>query len=118
ADASRAAPAPAFGRNPVPLDRTRRLHPPGSGRSAAADPAGAAAPPGSSQAEPRRRRQDQPARFERPHLQVADGPSGRARLPFLRTAGQPRLSLLRAALQRRLSGAAPPPRSPPPAAAS
>ena len=61
--------------NAVPLDRPRRLHPPGSGRSAAADPAGAAAPPGSGQAEPRGRRQDQPARSQRPHLQVADGPS-------------------------------------------
>ena len=67
----------------------------GPGDTAGADPAGPAAPAGPGQAEPRGRRQDQPARPQRPHLQMADGPSRRARLPLLRPAGQPRLSLLR-----------------------
>ena len=81
--------------------------------TAGADPAGAAAPPGAGQAERRGRRQDQPARPQRPHLQMADGPSGRARLPFLRQGGEPGLPLLRRALRRRLPGAAPAPRPPP-----
>ena len=34
----------------------------------------------------RGRRQDRPARPQRPHLPLADGPSGRARLPLLRPA--------------------------------
>ena len=67
---SRSAPG-----NAISLDRPRRLHPPGPGRPAGADPARAAAPPGPGQAEPRGRRQDQPARSQRPHLQMADGPS-------------------------------------------
>ena len=79
----------------ISLDRSRRLHPPGSRRPAGADPARPAAPPGPGQAEPRGRRQDQPARSQRPHLQMADRPSRRARLPFLRRAGQPGLPLLR-----------------------
>ena len=90
----------------------------GPGDTAGADPAGAAAPPGPGQAERRSRRQDQPARPQRPHLQVADGPSGRARLPLLRTGRQPRLPLLRRALRGRLPGAAPAPRPPPAAAAT
>ena len=83
-----------------PLDRPRRLHPPGSGRPAGADPARAAAPPGSRQAERRGRRQDQPARSQRPHLQMADRPSGRARFPLLRRQGESRLPLLRRALRQ------------------
>ena len=104
--------------DPVSLGRPRRLHPPGSGRHAGADPAGAAAPPGPGQAQRRGRRQDQPARPQRPHLQMADGPSGRARFPFLRPAVEPRLSLLRRALRGRLSGAASAPRPPPAPAAA
>ncbi len=80
--------------NAVSLDRPRRLHPPGSRRSAGADPAGPAAPPGAGQAEPRGRRQDQPARSQRPHLQLADGPSRRARLPFLRPGRRTPASLI------------------------
>ena len=126
-DAPRHAPAPPAAppsrqptptHDPVSLGRPRRLHPPGPGRQAGADPAGPAAPPGAGQAERRGRRQDQPARPQRPHLQMADGPSGRARLPLLRQAGQPRLPLLRRALRRRLPGAAPAPRPPPAAAAA
>ena len=64
----------------------------------------------------RGRRQDVAARSERPRLPLADGPSGRARLPLLRQSGEPRLSLLRRSLRRRLPGAAAPPRPPPPAA--
>ena len=62
--AATAAAAPAVGPaalqpgDAVSLDRPRRLHPPGSRRSAGADPAGPAAPPGAGQAEPRGRRQD------------------------------------------------------------
>ena len=88
-----AAPAAQAGRarHPVSLGRPRRLHPPGPRRQPGADPAGAAAPAGPGQAERRGRRQDQPARSQRPHLPLADGPSRRARLPFLRRAGEPRL---------------------------
>src|SRR3546814_2401174 len=75
-------------------------------------PAGARAP------EPGDRGQDDIARSERPHLQMADRPSRRARFPFLRPAGEPRFPVLRRALRPRLSGAAPAPRSPPAAAAS
>ncbi len=102
--------------DPVSLGRTGRLHPPGTRRHAGADPAGSAAPPGSGQAIRGSGRQDIAARPERPRLPLADGPSGRARFPLLRTAVQPRLSLLRRALRRRLPGAAAPPRSPPAAA--
>ena len=105
-------------RHPVSLGRPRRLHPPGPRRPAGADPARSAAPPGPGQAEPRGRRQDQPARSQRPHLQMADGPSGRARLPLLRQAVEPRLPLLRRALRSRLPGAAPAPRPPPAPAAA
>ncbi len=104
--------------HPVSLDRSRRLRPPGSRRPAGADPAGSAAPPGSGQAEPGSRRQDEPARSQRPHLQMADGSSGRARLPLLRQRVEPRLPLLRRALRRRLPGAASAPRPPPAAAAA
>ena len=109
----RANPAAAAARrHPVSLDRPRRLRSPGPRRHPGADPARPAAAAGSSQAERRGRRQDQPARFERPHLQVAAGPSRRARLPFLRQSGQPRLPLLRRALRRRLPGPAAAPRPP------
>ena len=47
-------------------------------------PARAAAPPGAGQAQPRDRRQDQLARPVGQGLPLADGPSRRARLPFLR----------------------------------
>src|SRR5439155_3394537 len=115
--------ASAFGptdqraRPAVPLDRTWWLCASGSRRPAGADPARAAAPARPGQAEPRGRRQDQPARFERPHLQMADRPSRRARLPFLRPAVEPGLPILRPALRSGLSGAAPPPRPPPAPAA-
>ena len=66
------------------VDRPRRLHPPGPRRPAGADPARAAAPAGAREAEPRDRRQDDLTRPQRPHLPLADGASGRARLPFLR----------------------------------
>ena len=45
------------------------------------------------------------------------GHPGRARLPFLRRAGEPRLPLLRPALRSRLPGPAPAPRPPPAPAA-
>ena len=50
------------------------------------------------------------------HLQVADGPSGRARFLFLRATGQSGLPLLRQPLRRCLPGPAPtsPTRRPPP----
>ena len=86
------APAARTVRHPVSLDRPGRLHPSGPRRPAGADPAGSAAPPGSGQAEPGSRRQDQPARSQRPHLQMADGPSGRARLPLLRQCRRTRAS--------------------------
>ena len=112
-----AKPAAPETHDPVSLGRTRRIHPPGPGRHAGADPAGPAAPPGPGQAQRRGRRQDRPARPQRPHLQMADGPSGRARFPFLRPAVEPRLPLLRRALRGRLPGAAPAPRPPPAPAA-
>ncbi len=88
------------------LGRPRRLPASGSRRPAGADPARAAAPAGPRQAQPRDRRQDQPARSQRTHLPLADGPSRRAGLPLLRRQGEPRLSLLRRALRPGLSGAA------------
>jgi GcrA cell cycle regulator len=48
------------------LGRPRRLPAPGPRRPAGADPARPAAPPGAGQAEPGNRRQDQPARSQRP----------------------------------------------------
>ena len=90
-----ANPPPLRAGNAVPLDRPRRLYPPGSRRSAATDPAGPAAPLGAGQAEPGSCRQDEPARAQRPRLQMADWPPRRARLPFLRRTGEPRLPLLR-----------------------
>src|SRR3954470_23282306 len=97
--------APGEQQSPIPPAAPRRLV-----------PAGPAAPPGAGKAEPRDRRQDQPARSQREDLQMADRPSRRARFPFLRGAGQSRLSLLRRALRSRLPGADPAPR--PPAAAA
>ena len=91
---ARPAAAPPGAGDAVSLDRPRRLHPPGSGRPAGADPARAAAPPGAGQAEPRGRRQDQPARSQRPHLQMADRPPRRARLPFLRRSRRTPASLI------------------------
>jgi GcrA cell cycle regulator len=53
------------------LHRSGRLHPPGPGRAAGADSACPAAPPRARQACAGDRGQDQPARPQRPHLQVA-----------------------------------------------
>ncbi len=64
--------------------RSRRLPAPGPRRPAGTNPARAAAPPGAGQAQPRDRRQDQLARPVGQGLPLADGPSRRARLPFLR----------------------------------
>jgi GcrA cell cycle regulator len=105
------APRPAAAHR---LGRSRRLPASGPRRSAGPDPARAAAPPGAGQAQPGNRRQDQPARSQRPHLPLADGPSGRAGLSLLRREGEPRLPLLRRALRPGLSGAAAARPSPPP----
>ena len=99
------------------LGRPRRLPASGPRRSAGTDPACPAAPPGASQAQPGYRQQDQPARTQRPHLPLADGPSRRSGLPFLRRESEPRLPLLRRTLRPRLPGAIAA-RPPPPSAAA
>ncbi len=65
-----------------------------------------APPPRARTAQPGSGRQDRPARSQRPHLPLADGPPGRARFPFLWRQGESRLPLLRRALRPRLSGTA------------
>jgi hypothetical protein len=75
-----------------------------------------AAPSGAGQAEPGDRRQDQPAGTERARLSLADGPSRRGRLPFLRTGRKPGLPLLRRTLRPGLSGTVAPRIAPSPAA--
>ena len=115
AEAASDAPAPAAPERP-------RIVSVGPGgflrRSAGADPARAAAQAGSGKAQPGNRRQDQPAGSQRPHLPLADGPSGRAGFPLLRRKGEPRLPILRRTLWPGLSGAAAARCTPPTSAAA
>ncbi len=85
---------PAKVREPQPI--LRSVGPGGFVRQSPANssprPRPPAAPPGPRQAEPRNGGQDLAARPERPHLQMADRPSGRAGLPLLRRQGESRAS--------------------------
>ena len=114
AEAKPAAPAPAAapaatphptGRRPSAHDlQYRSIGPGGFVRQGPGDQQAPIppAPPrrsGSRQAQPGSCRQDQSARAQRPHLQMADWPSGRARFSLLRSSSQPRFPVLRPALQ-------------------
>ena len=63
-----------------------------------------APPSGPRASQPGNRRQDEPARSQRSHLPLADGPPGRARFPLLRGQGESRLPVLCGTLWPRLSG--------------